>query len=147
MPMTSAGMDVFSLRDSVISEYKNFAISFTRIYADDIREQVASIYSDGRYWPDPLIQISPRYKGGDTVESLVREGALEPEAAAIFRHQGASLSLFKHQQQAIALALSRESFVVTTGTGSGKSLCFFIPIVNAVIAAKRGGGARRTRAI
>ena len=31
------------------------------------------------------------------------------------------LSLYKHQEQAIALAAEGESFVVTTGTGSGKS--------------------------
>src|SRR5262249_38889240 len=40
-----------------------------------------------------------------------------------------------------------ESFVVTTGTGSGKSLCFFIPIVSTVLAERRKSPARRTRAI
>src|SRR5262249_38299748 len=39
------------------------------------------------------------------------------------------------------------SYVVTTGTGSGKSLCFFIPIVDAVLATKAAGGTRRTSAI
>ena len=145
--MTSAGMDVFSLRDSVISEYRQFATSFTRIYADDIRQQVADIYADGRFWPEPLIQISPKYKAGAALDSFVADGSLEPETAAIFRDNGKPLSLFKHQQQAIALALSGESYVVTTGTGSGKSLCFFIPIVNAAIAAKRREHSKRTRAI
>jgi ATP-dependent helicase YprA (DUF1998 family) len=37
--------------------------------------------------------------------------------------------------------------VVTTGTGSGKSLCFFIPIVDSAIRSHRAGEAPRTRAI
>jgi H+-transporting ATPase len=31
---------------------------------------------------------------------------------------------------------ARQSFVVTTGTGSGKSLCFFVPIIDAAIRAR-----------
>ncbi len=56
-------------------------------------------------------------------------GVLDPGCAAIFQIKGEPLSLYKHQEQAIALAVAGESYVVTTGTGSGKSLCFFIPIV------------------
>ena len=47
----------------------------------------------------------------------------------------------------MGLALDAKSFVVTTGTGSGKSLCFFIPIIDAVIKAKRKGESARTRAV
>ncbi|MGD9635880.1 MAG: DEAD/DEAH box helicase [Pirellulales bacterium] len=58
-----------------------------------------------------------------------------------------SLKLRRHQEQAIECALRRESYVVTTGTGSGKSLCFFIPIVDAVVKAKKTGEGPRTRAV
>src|SRR5438477_2866647 len=140
-------MDVFSLRDSVVDEYRKFATSFTTIHANDIREQVEAIYAQGRFWPDPLIQINPSYKRGTKLEKLIEGGALDPRAAEIFRTDGAPLSLYKHQEQAIALASQGESYVVTTGTGSGKSLCFFIPIVSAVLAERRTRTAPRTRAI
>ncbi len=141
------GMDVFSLRDSVVNEYRKFAMSFTTIYAEDIREQVEAIYADGRFWPEPLIQINPSYKQGMSLEALVAGKVLDPRVTEIFRSEGAPLSLYKHQQEAAVLAAAGESFVVTTGTGSGKSLCFFIPIVSAVLAEKRKGSAPRTRAI
>ena len=140
-------MDVFSLRDSVVGEYRKFATSFTTIHADDIRAQVEAIYAQGRFWPDPLIQINPSYRHGANLETLIAGGALDPRTAQIFRAGGAPLSLYKHQEQAIALAAQGESFVVTTGTGSGKSLCFFIPIVSTVLAEKQTSAARRTRAI
>lgn len=140
-------MDVFSLRDSIVGEYRKFATSFTTIHAEDIRAQVEAIYSEGRFWPDPLLQINPSYKRGLNLETLIANGALDPQTADIFRADGAPLSLYKHQEQAVVLASQGESYVVTTGTGSGKSLCFFIPIVSAVLAEKRESAARRTRAI
>lgn len=145
--MSGKSMDVFSLRDSIVSEYSKFATSFTTIQAEDIRAQVEAIYAKGRFWPDPLLQINPSYKHGLNIETLIANGALDPRTAEIFRTDGAPLSLYKHQEQAVVLASQGESYVVTTGTGSGKSLCFFIPIVSAVLAEKRVTAARRTRAI
>ena len=140
-------LDVFALRDSVVDEYKRFATSFTTIQAQDIREQVAAIYAEDRYWPEPLIQINPSYKRTTDVSTQVANGVLHPGCGDIFRADGQPLSLYKHQEQAVALAAEGESFVVTTGTGSGKSLCFFIPIVSHVLAARRANAQRRTQAV
>jgi hypothetical protein len=152
--MSGKGLDVFSLRDSVVADYKRFATSFTTIHADDIRTQVEAIYAKERYWPEPLIQINPSYRRSTTIDKLAASGALDSRCAEIFRTppttdapNGEPLALYKHQEQALALASHGESYVVTTGTGSGKSLCFFIPIVNAVLQEKRATAARRTRAI
>ena len=49
--------------------------------------------------------------------------------------------------EAIALARENKSYVVTTGTGSGKSLSFFIPIVDSIVKAKENDPTPRTRAI
>jgi ATP-dependent helicase YprA (DUF1998 family) len=53
----------------------------------------------------------------------------------------------RHQAQAIAKARAGQSYVVTTGTGSGKSLCFFVPVVDAIVRARKAGRPRRTSAI
>jgi ATP-dependent helicase YprA (DUF1998 family) len=135
-------VDVFALRNSLIDEYQSFARSFTEIRAQDIRDQITAAYDSGRFWPDPLIQINPRYQPGRSVEELVTAGELHPACADLFK-----LGLYRHQENAIALAAAGSSFVVTTGTGSGKSLCFFIPIVDAVLKAKAADPAPRTRAI
>lgn len=141
--MTTPSMDVFSLRDEVVREYEQFATSFTTIRAQDIATQVRAIYDSKRYWPEPLIQINPNYLKSKTVAEFVASGQLAPECEQIFK----GLTLFKHQEQALALASTGASYVVTTGTGSGKSLCFFIPIVNAALAAKKKDPRKRTRAI
>ncbi len=145
--MPPTGLDVFALRNAVVDDYRQFATSFTTIHADDIRQQVEAIYAKGTYWPEPLIQINPSYKPGKDIQALVNEGQLDPAIAAIFQTDGNPLKLYLHQEQAIALAAAGESYVVTTGTGSGKSLTFFIPIVDAILKEKRKQAGRRTRAI
>lgn len=141
-------MNVFSLDRHLIHEYASFARSFTKIRADDIADQVERIYAKGTFWPEPLVSINPHYQTGATLAELVNAGDLCPEIEKVFRVDGKQVKLYKHQSQAVAKAKQRQSFVVTTGTGSGKSLCFFIPIIDAALRARTAGTERqRTRAI
>jgi hypothetical protein len=77
--------NVFSFRDQLIEEYRTFSRSFTRIAADDIRQEVERQYAAGRYWPEPLIQINPNYKRKGSVQELSQQGELHPGCAGIFR--------------------------------------------------------------
>jgi ATP-dependent helicase YprA (DUF1998 family) len=117
-------MDVFDLDRTLILDYERFARSFTTIRARDIREQVEQIYSTGKFWPEPLISINPHFQRGVSLSQLVKEGSLHPETERVFRIDGEPLTLFRHQSQAIAKAAARQSFVVTTGTGSGEIALF-----------------------
>ena len=151
-------MDVFNLDETVIDHYKTFARSFTTIRSLELKEKVDELYATKRFWPDPLIQLNPHYADGGSLQDFISAGDLEPECADVFRTlsttttssssaEGRTLKLRKHQQQAVGYALSKQSYVVTTGTGSGKSLCYFIPIIDAAIKARKAGQAMRTRAI
>lgn len=140
-------MDVFDLDDTLVKDYERFARSFTKIRAVDIRSKVDSLYQSRRFWPEPLISINPNYESGANVQDLVAEGTLHPLTAQVFRIDGRPITLYRHQEQAVAKAKSKLSFVVTTGTGSGKSLCFFVPIIDEVLRARTAGEPRRTRAI
>lgn len=144
--------DVFQFRNQLVERYSNFSRSFVRIAAQDIRQEVERQYQDGRYWPEPLVQINPNYKRQGTVQSLASEGALHAICADIFqtgKPEGhpQPLHLYAHQLQALAKGQAGQSYVVTTGTGSGKSLSFFIPIIDHIVKAKALDGKARTRAI
>lgn len=140
-------MNVFDLDRALIRDYEHFARSFTQIRAPDIRSQVESIYASDRFWPEPLISINPRFERGASINKLADAGTLHEATARVFSADGKPLSLYRHQAQAVAKATTGQSFVVTTGTGSGKSLCFFIPIIDAAIRARAQGKPARTRAI
>jgi len=140
-------MDVFDLDSTLVKDYEQFARSFTTIRAQDIRSKVDRLYQSRRFWPEPLISINPHFERDSNIQDLVVDGTLQAETAHIFRIGGQPITLYRHQAQAVAKAASHQSFVVTTGTGSGKSLCFFIPIIDAIMRARIAGEAPRTRAI
>ena len=144
--------DVFDFRNRLIDEYSAFSRSFSRIAAPDLSQKVEDEYERGRYWPEPLIQINPNYKRSGTVQELVKQGSLHAACASLFQTgkvegKPMDLHLYVHQMQAIAKAQNRQSYVVTTGTGSGKSLAFFIPIIDRILKAKQDDAKARTRAI
>lgn len=145
-------MNAFSFRDQVMRQYELFSRSFVRIEARDIADHVDREYANERFWHEPLIQINPNYKAGSLVSELADQGILHKITSQIFQIQKDDgtkfpVRLHKHQQDAIALAQAKRSYVVTTGTGSGKSLAFFIPIVDLILKACETDKTPRTRAI
>ena len=140
-------MDVFTLNEDVLEGYRGFSRSFSTIRADDLRETVERAYAEGRFTPEPLVSMNPRYENGGTVADRVKDGTLHADMGSIFRVGDEPITLRRHQDEALAAAKARRSFVVTTGTGSGKSLCFFLPIIDAAVRARAEGEGRRTRAI
>ena len=70
---------------------------------------------------------------------LFQGGKIEPNANPLF--------LYAHQLEALAKGQSGQSVVVTTGTGSGKSLAFFLPVIDRILTAKEADSTPRTRAI
>ncbi len=145
-------MNVFEFRDKLVKDYERFTTSFVRPAAPDIRSFIDSHYANETYWPSPYLQLNPSFVPGKTIGEYVNNGVLHPKTESIFRiNRGTphekSLKLFLHQEQAINIAAAKRSYVVTTGTGSGKSLTFFIPIVNSILASKDVDKTPRTRAI
>ena len=140
-------MKAFQFDRHIIESYEDFSRSFSTIRASDLREAIANKYEEGRFWPDALLSLNPRYEEGQTADELVNSGDLCAETAQVFRFGTTPIRFHRHQGQAIAKACAGQSYVVTTGTGSGKSLCFFVPIVDSIIRARKSGDVPRTRAI
>ncbi|MCE7028105.1 DEAD/DEAH box helicase [Jiella avicenniae] len=141
-------MQAFELDRYVIGRHESFSRSFTTIRAEDLKRGVDEIYDSKTFWPAPLLAINPRYESGEDANELSAKGLIAPETATIFQTQsGRPFTFHRHQAQAISKAASRKPFIVTTGTGSGKSLCFLVPIFDDVIRAKLAGKPKAIKAI
>jgi ATP-dependent helicase YprA (DUF1998 family) len=131
-------MSIFEMHGQIIDEYRRYVQSFLSIADERAREFTErALLEQNALWPDALLQVNPAYEMAATVETLVHTGSLAPLCADIFRtDKGDSIRLYRHQQEAIQRALQRDPFVVTSGTGSGKSLTYFLPIFDAVLRGK-----------
>ncbi len=144
-------MDAFRVHKKLIHDYRSFSEGFVDIRDRRIAGHVAEQAHKGRQWPEPWLALNPSFATGGGIDQLVAAGTLHPGCARIFRvgkqeagEGGRPMVLHRHQAEAIETARTGASYVLTTGTGSGKSLGYLVPIVDAVL---REGSGRGIRAI
>ena len=112
-------------------------------------EYIKSSLSEGLLWPEPLIQMNPSFERAEGIEELVNSRVLHEECRYIFRDDkkegdfiGKPMTLYRHQSQAIRTAQTGRNYILTTGTGSGKSMAYFIPIIDHILKEGPGKGIR-----
>lgn len=139
-------MDVFNLRDQVVHDYAEYVRSFVKIREPNLQKYVVQSFTDQALWPEPLIQMNPSFEAGGWIDDLVGQGLLHEKCKEIFRIKGkdntvgSPMRLHRHQVEAIKEASANHNYVLTTGTGSGKSLSYIIPIVDHVLRQGSGKG-------
>lgn len=142
-------MNVFALRDQLIHDYATYIQSFVQIRDTELARYVQEAMNSGVLWPAPLVQLNPTFEPGESLETLIAEKVLHPECRQIFQRdkdKPASpyhrwpLKLHRHQSAAVRVAAAGHHYILTTGTGSGKSLTYILPIVNHVLQHGRGRG-------
>jgi len=89
----------------------------------------------------PLLEATPEFATGCSIQELVEDGILERGFETLC---GDALPyqrrLYLHQDEAIRKVVAgRRNLVVTTGTGSGKTESFLIPILNHLLGEARQG--------
>lgn len=122
-------MDVFSVRDATVRQFADYLLHSLRVADERLRNWLYENLKKGIFWPEPLIQLNPSYEFGCTLEDLVSQDKVHNDCLKVF----GNLRFYKHQQKAIELGLRREHFVVSSGTGSGKTLTYLVPIFDYVL--------------
>ncbi|WP_040573817.1 DEAD/DEAH box helicase [Pontibacter sp. BAB1700] len=129
-------MKALQLHDTIVEDYKSYLKSFSNIKDTKLKELVDKSLIDGRYLPEPLLQFNPTFEKAKEINTLISEGVVHPDISKIF----GSYRLYLHQEKAIRLGVSGKSFVVTSGTGSGKSLTFLATIFNHILKSEKKKG-------
>jgi ATP-dependent helicase YprA (DUF1998 family) len=123
-------MNVFEVHRSIIDDYARYIRSFIRIDDAEIRRAVEAELQLGKLWPEPLLQFNPAFKSAGRIADLAKSGVLHRDVGDVFT----GYSLWQHQFDAIQLGAAGKDFVVTSGTGSGKSLTYIGTILSDLLA-------------
>ena len=122
-------MDILNLYDKLKGSYKDYLESFVAIKDKRIEEKVHEAITKETLWPDALIQFNPNYEKGKTIADMIDDGLpIHPELSLFFEN-----SFYRHQQEAVELGCRDKEFIVTSGTGSGKSRTFMATIFNYIL--------------
>lgn len=113
-------------------QYREF-LSAQFCFRDEELNKAAqyAISQEAELFHGPYIEAAMPYKAADTLEKLVAAGKLNPKIKYAFTE--AEYSVYKrylHQEKAFELVSKGHNIVVSSGTGSGKTECFLIPVLN-----------------
>lgn len=125
-------MKAFDLHKNVIDNYKNYILSFLTVKDKRIEERIRKAITENEFIPDPLIQFNPSYKEVPDLDKFIEKENLHKDLAKIF----SGYKLYQHQAEAIHLGTQNKGFIVTSGTGSGKSLTYWATIFNHILKQK-----------
>jgi ATP-dependent helicase YprA (DUF1998 family) len=85
----------------------------------------------GSIWQSPYLEGSQPYRPDCSVADLVAEGVLHAEMSRLFLPHR---PLYQHQAVAVRAVVERqENIIVATGTGSGKTECFLLPMIDQLL--------------
>ena len=133
------GLNPLKASENIIEKYLRYIE--TTFYIDDkeYMKQFQDFLAEPYHFAKgPFLDFADSFESGNSIQDLILEGILSEEFAALYRRTPNLLSraLYKHQEMAIRNVKMGRNIVVTTGTGSGKTEAFLIPIINYLMGQK-----------
>lgn len=128
-------LDAIQTSNQITSSYRRYLGSL--LTARDPRfagALSAAIESSPMLDKGPYLEATPPYAPGATLRELITEGVLSDRFAALASPAlPLDRPLYRHQEAAIRKARAGRNVVVATGTGSGKTESFLIPILDSLV--------------
>lgn len=128
------------LRDNFFRYYDTpFGLAETALE----RERKDLLDRDGVTWREPWVEVLRDYKSSEeTLEEFCERIGAPPELAPFARAGLLPVdeipSLYMHQEEALEAAVDGNSFVITAGTGSGKTEAFLLPVISSLLKESAG---------
>ena len=128
-------MNIIDFANKRDERYLEYIKSSVKVSDERIKTMVESAFDNKTLWPDRLIQFNPTFAPGKSVEEMIAGDSdgpnkvdLDPRLSSFFQNR-----FHKHQEDALRLAAADKDFIVTSGTGSGKSRTFMASIFNYIL--------------
>ncbi|MFP5288789.1 MAG: DEAD/DEAH box helicase, partial [Thermoanaerobaculia bacterium] len=123
----------------LIDQYRRFLRTSYRFLDEHLRRQFEEhLARIDVVVKGPYVTLAREFHTGNTLGALIAADEADAELARL-RWPFGSNPLYVHQERALALGRAGQSFVVTTGTGSGKTESFLLPVLDGVLRRKREG--------
>lgn len=123
----------------VEDSYREYIATTIHFDDADLQKQLETILGEPGYLAKgPFLEAAPPYRKDKTVADLVGEGILCKSMMSLGGGETHNFDpyrpLYVHQVKAIEKSVAGRNYAVVTGTGSGKTECFLLPILNDILA-------------
>jgi len=121
------------LTQEIKENYTRYLTSAFRLRDEKLRELFYQ--ESGKFWftNGPILEATPPFKSGCYLKNLINQGLLSKtlkdfiyDALPYLRDN----PLYLHQENALRKILNGRNVIIASGTSSGKTECFLLPIYN-----------------
>lgn len=128
-------LDPAKLTRDLSQDYSSYLRSRFFFKDDKLRDQFSRLLaSDRRLHSGPFLELVPPFRGGSNPRQLVEKGILGNRLLDLPGHVLLpDRNLYAHQQVAIDRIQAGRNVVVATGTGSGKTEVYLLPILHHIL--------------
>ena len=132
----SDSFDPLATSELISSGYRRYLRSLLPVRDPRIANALdAEIANSPLLTKGPLLEATPPYQGGATLSTLIGEGVLSKALRSLVSEAlPPDRPLYVHQEQAIRKLAAGRNVIVSSGTGSGKTESFLLPILDALAA-------------
>ena len=124
----------------IVDFYRNYLLTTFQTTDDKYNSQLeAELRKDGVISSGPFVSVSDSYEKEKTIAELVESRLLCESMLNLGRLDPYARRLYRHQVEATLKAVEKKNLIITTGTGSGKTECFLIPVVNELLKEQEAG--------
>lgn len=133
--------------ENIKNEFTSYIATSFHLADQEYNEQfIHELDRKGAVAKGPYLDLGDAFESGHSIESLIQSGDACPLFSELEGHIDDGQKeikikrpLYLHQEKALRKINDGKNIVVTTGTGSGKTECFMIPIINYLLSEKQAG--------
>ncbi len=127
--MTSYDFDPLALAREIEERYRRYLQTRFQFRDPRLRNSFEDALRGGHLSKGPYLEATPVFEKAGDAQSLFSELLGGPVETAFARAVGAGRDLYWHQAESIRRVHSGLNVVIATGTGSGKTEAFLLPIL------------------
>ncbi|MBP9019848.1 MAG: DEAD/DEAH box helicase, partial [Bacteroidales bacterium] len=126
-------IDPLKVTQNIRESYIRYLTSTFRLRDANLRKLFYREVEKFLFTNGPILEATPPFKNGCYLKDLVQEGLLTKRLESFVYDSLPYLRenpLYLHQEKALRKILSGRNLVIASGTSSGKTECFLIPVYN-----------------
>ncbi len=133
-------LDPIAITRTIDDAYRRYLLSLYPARRADLHARLGEAFRQPNLLTKgPYLEAAPPYRSGSSISDLVREGLLSPDLLNLPRSLPPDRPLYAHQENAVRHLVGGRNLIVATGTGSGKTETFLLPILNSLLREREAG--------
>lgn len=126
------GLNPIDVTKHINDSYFRYLATAFNISDAELQEQLTEeLRKPERFVKGPYLEITPAFQTGKSIRQLIKGGLLSTGFQKLGNNLDLDRPLYQHQEEASQKIIDKmRNLIVATGTGSGKTEAFLIPILH-----------------